>query len=119
MVQDQVVLVLVVVTVVLLPTVLLWGFLKLIDYGADDEKIEEIRQARHEGQQPDLSGVSGGSLGIDEREIDDFNSPEMSSESTPESSPAASTAEDTVTCPACGSENDADYDRCWDCLSDL
>jgi hypothetical protein len=119
MVQDQLVLVLVVVTVALLPTALLWGFLKLIDYGADEEKIEEIRQASREGRQPDLTGISGGSRGIEERDVDDFDSPGPATGPTPSASPAASTAEDTVTCPSCGSENDADFDRCWDCLGDL
>lgn len=119
MVQDQMVLVLVIVTVAVLPTVLLWGFLKLIDYGADEEAVEEVRQARREGRQPDLSGLSGGSLGVEDRDTDSRDGPAPAAGSTPEASSAASTAEDTVTCPTCGSENDADFDRCWDCLEAL
>ena len=114
MAQDPMVLALVVVTV---PALLLWGFLRLIDRGADEEKIEELRQAGHEGQQPDISGVSLGTPVDSEHEGPATESVDTSA--TPDTSPAASTAESTVTCPTCGSENDADYDRCWDCLSDL
>jgi len=117
MAQDPTVLALVVVTVAVLPALLLWGFLRLIDRGADEEKIEELRQAGREGQQPDISGVSLGAPVDSERDGPPTES--VDTAPTPDASPAASTAEDTVTCPTCGSENDADYDRCWDCLSDL
>lgn len=127
MVQDFVVLGLVLAAVSLVPALLLWGFMKLIDYGADEEKLAEIRRARREGRQPEFTGVSGGSLGIDDGDstVEEYgatatdNAGTPTGESVPDSSPAAGEAESTVTCSACGRENDAAYDRCWNCLSDL
>lgn len=127
MVQDFVVLGLVLAAVSIVPAMLLWGFMKMIDYGADEEKLAEIRQARREGRQPEFTGVTGGSIGIDEGDTaaEGYDAPATSSsqtptrESVPDSSPAASDAEATITCSACGRENNAEYDRCWNCLSDL
>jgi hypothetical protein len=127
MVQDFVVLGLVLAAVSVVPALLLWGFMKVIDYGADEEKLAEIRRARREGRQPDFTGVSGSSIGIDEGDTagEEYGASTTSGgqiptrESVPDSSPAASGAESTVTCSACGRENDAAYDRCWNCLSDL
>lgn len=121
MVQSVVTIILVLLGISLLPAAMLWGFLKLVDYAADEEKLAEIQRARREDRRSDFSTETGGTgLRIEPPDGDDDseNDPDDGPRE-PDRSPSASTAERTVACPSCGRENDARFDRCWNCVSEL
>lgn len=116
MVQDLAFIVLVLLGISILPAMLLYFFLKLVDYGADDQKLTEIQRARREGRPPDFSG-DGVQRGLSSDT--DADPPIDHSAAGPQSAPSADAADETVTCSECGRENDVSYDVCWNCTSQL
>jgi hypothetical protein len=120
MVQDVVFVVLVLLGISILPAMLLYLFLKLIDYGADDQKLSEIQQARREGRKPEFSSDGVQTAWNPDSESEPAGDPIVDrSSAAPQSAPSADAAEETISCGDCGRENDADYDVCWNCASRL
>lgn len=96
MVLDQLVVVLALVAVLGLPAAVFVSLFTVIEYLADEEKIEAFRQARREGRPVDFT-----STGRD---------------SDPQYRPGE---DETTTCSRCGSKNGTAFDRCWNCQSEL
>lgn len=117
MAQNIAVVVLVVFAISLLPAVILWGLLKLIDYGADEQGLAEIRNARAEGRTPDLSDSPGTAWQANTETGSPDGGVDVSDASAEMAS--AGDAEETVACSDCGRKNDAQFDMCWNCASRL
>lgn len=119
MVLDLLGVALVVVAIAAIPVVMLTVLFGVIDYLSDEEKLEEIRRANREGRPVDFSR-SGSTETDDTRSGDVRASPADRSEAIGgRQSRRSSSGPPTTVCSACGAENEAGYDRCWNCLSRL
>lgn len=122
MVLDLVTIALVILVISLVPVLMMAGLFALVDYLADDEKLEEVRKARREGRTVDFSGTRGspgaetdaGGSGV-RRDVDSDGGhadPSASIRASSSSSPIAP-------CPDCGVDNETVFGRCWNCQSKL
>lgn len=100
MVQDLAVVVTVLLAIALLPALLLWAFLRLI--GADGTRITEFG----DGSTTEFESI--GLQSDSERTGASVASPDRSA-----------AGDDAVSCDGCGAENDARFDRCWNCFDPL
>ena len=105
----------VVLAVAIVPAIVLVVTFRLIDYVADDDSVTDRGRASGDGN---LSGDATATPGTGWAETQSAESP---SRADPDVDPGewSPTAAETVTCPECDADNDAEYDRCWNCLSSL
>jgi hypothetical protein len=106
MLVDLLALVLVLVAIGLTPVVMMAVLFGLVDYLSDEEKLEEVRQANREGRPVDFSGVDA---------IND--QPIGSGQATADIATSDDGTESR--CPTCGERNDGEFERCWNCQTEL
>jgi hypothetical protein len=83
----------------------------LVDYMADEEKLEEIKNQRFEADRRRLDAMREESTGRVPMAPEDAGDQPQS--------PHNPNQESTVTCPHCGTENRACYTYCRNCLQSL
>lgn len=103
MVQDLAVVVTVLLGISLLPALLLWVFLRLIS--SDGSTFSEFG----EGSTAEFESTVG---------LQSESEANGAATSPPNQS-AVSDDVESIDCSDCGAENDARFDRCWNCLDAL
>ena len=103
----------VLVAVALIPVAVLTVLFRVIDYVGTDTLPREAGS--------DGAASVGGDTAAPGPEWDRPEQGQAAADSpSPEDAPNWDPdADDVVTCPACDANNDAEYDRCWNCLERL
>jgi len=103
----------VLVAVALIPVAVLTVLFRLIDYVGTDTLPT---QTGSDGAASVSGDTAAPGTELDRPETGAASGDSPPHEDAPNWDPSA---DDVVACPACDADNDAEYDRCWNCLERL